>query len=270
MLTLLLLSLALFPQSSPTLRDWNRPIEPFRVEGPLYYVGTVNLTSLLITTPAGHVLIDGGLEETAPIIIENIRKLGFRIEDVRILLCTHAHLDHAGGLARLKAASGARVYAGAADVELLARGGRGDFAFGDGSPFPAVKADVGVHDGDEVALGDVRFRAVATPGHTRGCTTWTFSLKTDGRERRVVMVGGTSAPGYRLIDNPNYPGIVADYEATFRKLRSLDSDVAFQGHENLDAERLARRPFVGPAVLREVVDRAEAAFRKQLMEQAAR
>ncbi len=270
MLTLLLASLALLPQSSPAFRDWNRPVEPFRVEGPLYYVGTVNLTSLLITTPAGHVVIDGGLEETAPIVIENIRKLGFRIEDVKILLSTHAHLDHAGGLARLKAASGARLYAGAADVDLLARGGRGDFAFGDASPFPAVTADVAVHDGDEVALGEVRFRAVATPGHTRGCTTWTFRVRSDGRERRVVMIGGTSAPGYRLIDNPKYPGIVADYEATFRKLRSLEADVALQGHENLDAERLRTRPFIDPAALREVVDRAEAAFRKQLMEQAAR
>lgn len=267
--TLVLLAL-LVPQASPTFRAWNKPVEPFRVAGSLYYVGTENITSLLVTTPKGHLLIDGGLEETGPIIIDNIRKLGFRVEDVRILLSTHAHADHAGGLARLKAVSGARLYAGARDVELLAAGGRGDFAFGDTLPFPPVKADVGVRDGEEIELGGVTVRAVATPGHTKGCTTWTFTVNDNGTPRRVVMIGGTSAPGYQLVGNTKYPGIVSDFDTTFRKLQALPADIVFEGHGfafDLGARRLGKRPFVDPGALGESVDRAKTDFKKALREQ---
>ncbi|MBP1635433.1 MAG: Beta-lactamase [Acidobacteria bacterium] len=270
MFTALAVVLALLPQSSPAFRAWNEPIEPFRVAGPLYYVGPKDITSLLVTTPAGHALIDGGLEESAPIIIENVRKLGFRIEDVKILLSTHAHADHAGGLARLKAASGARLYAGAADVDLLRRGGRGDFAFGDTLPFPAVEAGVAVRDGQEVALAGVRFRAIATPGHTKGCTSWTFTVEDGGVSRRVLMIGGLTAPGYRLVNNAGYPRIVEDFEGTFRTLRSLPADIVFEGHGfafDLEARRQGKRPFVDPGALKQSVDKAEAAFRKALQEQ---
>lgn len=270
MVAALAVILAILPQATPAFRAWNDPIEPFRVAGPLHYVGPKDVTSLLVTTPAGHVLIDGGLEESAPIVIANIRKLGFRIEDVKILLSTHAHTDHAGGLARLKAASGARLYAGASDVDLLRRGGRGDFAFGDTLPFPAVEADVAMSDGQEVALGGIRFRAVATPGHTKGCTSWAFSIDDGGVARRVLMVGGTTAPGYRLVDNAAYPGIAEDFEGTFRTLRSLQADIVFEGHGfafDLEARRQGKRPFVDPGALKESVDRAEAAFRKALGEQ---
>jgi metallo-beta-lactamase class B len=272
MLTTLVLVLSVAAQASAQLLEWNRPVEPFRVAGPLYYVGTENITSLLVTTPAGHVLIDAGLDESAPIILGNIRKLGFRVEDVRILLCTHAHLDHAGGLARIKAATGARIYIGAADADLLERGGRGDFAYGDTLLFPAVKADEQVRDGQEVAIGGLRFRAVATPGHTRGCTTWTFPVKDGAVDRRVVLIGGTSAPSYRLVDNAAYPTIAADFEATFGRLRALSADITFEGHGvtfDLDARRHGKRPFVDPPAYLQAVDRAESAFRKLLAEQQA-
>lgn len=270
MLSALAVILALLPQSSPAFRAWNEPIEPFRVAGPLYYVGPRDITSLLVTTPAGHVLIDAGLEESAPIVAANIRTLGFRIEDVKFILSSHAHADHAGGLAALKAASGARLFAGAADVELLRRGGRGDFAFGDTLPFPAVEADVAARDGQEVALGGIRLRAVATPGHTKGCTSWAFTIDDGGVERQVLMIGGTTAPGYRLVGNASYPGIVEDFERTFRTLRALRADIVFEGHGfafDLEARRQGRRPFVDPAALKESVDRAEAAFHKTLAEQ---
>jgi len=267
----LLLTLALIPQSSPdTFRAWNKPVAPFRVAGPVYYVGTENITSLLITTPAGHILVDGGLEESAPIIERNVQALGFRVSEIRILLSTHAHADHAGGLARLKALSGARLYAGAADVELLARGGRGDFAFGDTLPFPPVVADVAVRGGEEIVLGGVRVRAHATPGHTRGCTTWVLAVEDQGIARRVAMIGGTTAPGYRLVGNKDYPGIVADFEGTFRALRAIEADIVFEGHGfafDLEARRLGTRPFVDPTAMAVTVGRAEAAFRKQLKEQ---
>lgn len=270
MLIALTVALALLSQSSPAFRAWNEPIEPFRVAGSLYYVGPKDITSLLVVTPAGHVLIDGGLEESAPIVIANIARLGYRIEDVKVLLSTHGHTDHAGGLARLKAASGARLHAGALDVALLERGGLGDFAFGDGLPFPPVKVDVAVRGGEEAALGGVRFTAVATPGHTKGCTSWAFTIEDGGVPRRVVMIGGTSAPGYRLVNNTAYPRIVEDFEATFRTLRSLRADIVFEGHGfafDLEARRQGKRPFVDAGALKESVDRAEAAFRKALAEQ---
>jgi metallo-beta-lactamase class B len=270
MLTTLVLVLSVAAQASPQFREWNQPVQPFRVAGPLYYVGTANLTALLVTTPAGHVLIDAGLEESAPIIIENIRALGFKVEDVRILLSTHAHLDHAGGLARIKAASGARLYAGAADTVQLQRGGRGDFQYGDSMPFEAVKVDVSVRDGQEFSVGNLRITAVATPGHTKGCTSWAFTIDDGGVSRRVLMIGGTTAPGYRLVGNPSYPTIAADFEATFKRLRSLRADIVFEGHGfafDLESRRLGKRPFVDPKALDEAVDRAESAFRKLLAEQ---
>jgi metallo-beta-lactamase class B len=265
----LALSLAA-PQASAQFREWNQPIEPFRIAGPLYYVGPANITSLLVATPSGHVLVDGGLEETAPIVIENIRKLGFRVEDVRVILSTHAHTDHAGGLARLKAVTGAKLYAGAADVDLLARGGRGDFAFADTLPFPPVKADVAVEDGREITFGGLVIRAISTPGHTKGCTTWSFAVKDGETTRRVVMIGGTTAPGYTLVGNTSYPSIATDFEATFRKLRALPADIVLEGHGfafDLEAKRTGRKPFVDTAAMKETADRAEAAFRKQLQEQ---
>jgi metallo-beta-lactamase class B len=267
---LVLASLFFAPQASAQFRAWNQPIEPFRVAGPLYYVGTENITSLLVATPAGHILVDAGLEETAPIVISNLRALGFRIEDVRIILSTHAHVDHAGGLAALKLASHARLYAGAADVPLLARGGKGDFAFGDSLPFPPVTADVGVKDGDEVELGGVRIRAIATPGHTQGCTTWSLTIDDGGTRRRVLMVGGTSAPGYRLVRNAEYPEIVRDFQSTFRALGALQADIVFEGHGfafDLEARRAGRRPFVDPTALSQSVDRAEREFLRQLKQQ---
>jgi metallo-beta-lactamase class B len=270
MLATLALVLSVVAQASPQFREWNQPLQPFRVAGPLYYVGTANLTALLVTTPAGHVLIDAGLEESAPIIIENIRTLGFKVEDVRVLLSTHAHLDHAGGLARIKAASGARLYAGAADAVLLERGGRGDFAYGDTLTFPPAAVDVAVRDAQEVEFGGLRFRAVATPGHTKGCTTWTFAIPDGGAAREVVMIGGTTAPGYRLLDNAAYPTMASDFEATFRRLRTLRADIVFEGHGSafdLESRRLGKRPFVDPKALDEAVDRAESAFRRQLAEQ---
>lgn len=266
------LSATVHAQQSPMFREWNRPVPPFRIAGPLYYVGMAQVTSLLIATPQGHILVDGAFAESASQIVENVRTLGFKPEEIRILLSTHAHLDHAGGLAELKAKTGARLYAGAEDVPLLARGGRGDFAFGDDSPFPPVTADAAVKDGEEVKLGDVTVRAIATPGHTMGCTSWAVTIREQGRPLRVLMVGGTSAPGYRLVDNAKYPAIVADFERTFARLKAEACDIFLEGHGfffGLDEKKAGRRPFVDPEGYLASLARAEQAFRRQLEQQQA-
>jgi metallo-beta-lactamase class B len=259
-------------QPTAQFREWNRPIPPFRVAGPLYYVGVAQVTSLLLTTGHGHILIDGAFAESAGRILDNVRTLGFRPEDIKVLLSTHAHLDHAGGLAEIKARTGARLYAGAADAPLLARGGRGDFAFGDTLPFPPVTVDVPMKDGDVVELGGVTVRAIATPGHTMGCTSWSFTVDDGGKPLRVLVLGGTTAPGYKLVDNAAYPTIAADFERTFARLEGEAVDVFFEGHGfqfGLDEKRARKRSFVDPEGFRARIAEAERAIREALEQQRA-
>ena len=268
------LAAATFASAQPTaqFREWNRPIPPFRVAGPLYYVGVAQVTSLLLTTGQGHILIDGAFEQSAGRILDNVRTLGFKPEDVKVLLSTHAHLDHAGGLAEIKARTGARLYAGAPDAPLLARGGRGDFAFGDTLPFPPVTVDVPVKDGDLVELGGLTVRAIATPGHTMGCTSWSFTVDEGGKPLRVLVLGGTTAPGYRLIDNAAYPTIAADFERTFARLKNEAVGVFFEGHGfqfGLDEKRAGKRSFVDPEGYRVRIAEAGRAIREQLEKQRA-
>jgi metallo-beta-lactamase class B len=257
-------------QQSAQWREWNRPVAPFRIAGPLYYVGMANVTSLLVTTSQGHILVDGALEESAGRILDNVRALGFKPEEIRVLLSTHAHTDHAGGLAAIKAATGARLHAGAADAPLLARGGKGDFAFGDELAFPPVSVDVAVEDGQRVELGGLSVRAIATPGHTPGCTSWAFTIDDAGKPVRVLVLGGTSAPGYRLVKNEKYPAIAADYEQTFAKLERESVDLFLEGHGaafGLEDKMAKRRPFVDPAGYRARLAEAERAFHEELEKQ---
>lgn len=244
-------------QDSEAWREMNRPVEPFRIAGPLYYVGASDVTAFLVTTPRGHVLIDGGFAETAPLIRDAIAALGFDVRDVRVLLNSHAHLDHAGGLAALRAWSGAEVVASRADAPLLERGGLGDDVLGDGAPFPAVPVDRRIDDGDTVELGDVVLTARVTPGHTRGCTSWDLTVPDGDRRLRVVAVCSlTILPGARLTGpEATYPGIAADFARSIDALAALPADVFLASHGSffgLDAKRAAlaadpsRNPFVDP------------------------
>src|SRR5262249_41469883 len=142
--------------------------------GNLYYVGTQGLASYLVTTPAGHILINSDLEANVPQIRDSVVTLGFKIEDVKILLVSHAHFDHVAGSAALKKLTGARYMVMDADVSVVESGGKTDFQYGDGTHYPPTKVDRVLHDGDEVKLGDATLVAHLTPGHTRGCTTWTL------------------------------------------------------------------------------------------------
>lgn len=263
-------------QSDPTWRSWNQPVAPFRIVGNVYYVGTNELACFLVTTPKGHFLLDAGFEETAPLIEDSIRALGFRVEDVRYLLNSQAHIDHAGGLARLQRDSGAQLVASAADAPVIAGGGKGGYPFADHSWTPA-RVDRGLKDGESLELGGVTLTAHLTPGHTRGCTTWTLTASEGKKGYAVVFAGSLSVlPGVKLVANPDYPSIAQDFEHSFGVLRALPCDVFLSAHAGFfdmqgKRERLAAHPegnpFVDPKGYRKYLDQAEAAFRKRLAEE---
>ena len=217
---------------TPDHRAWNEPAEPFRIIGPIHYVGTFDLASYLISTRAGHIVMDSGLESDAAQLQRSIEALGFSVNDVRILLNTQAHFDHAAGLAALKRMSGARMLASAEDAVLLEAGGHNDPAFGDTLTFPPVEVDQIIKDGERVTLGEVTLTAHLTPGHTKGTTSWTMTIQERGRELSVVFAGSTSVPSQDmpLVNNPRYPDIADDYKRTFAFLQSLTPDVFLTQH----------------------------------------
>jgi metallo-beta-lactamase class B len=247
LLAALILTSSLLAQSTPLKRydpDWNRPATPHQVIGPIYFVGTNNLAVFLITTPEGHILMDPGYEETVPLVKASIRTLGFKYEDIKVLLNTQAHFDHAAGLAQVKRETGARLMASAADAELLEAGGRGDFLFGDRYTFPPVKVDRVFKDGEVIELGNARLTARLTPGHTKGATTFTMTADERGRAYQVIFAASTTInDGTRLIDNPTYPHIVEDWERAYAILESLSPGVWVSQHTNVFDEtgKLARQ-----------------------------
>lgn len=263
-------------QADETFRSWNQPVKPFRIIGNIYYVGASEVTSFLITTPDGHILLDSGFPETVPQIEQNIIALGIRLEDVKFLINSHAHYDHAGGLAELKELTKAKLLASESDAALLANGGKGDFSFGDRLSYKPVKADRILRDGENVKLGGTVLTAHLTPGHTKGCTTWTMNVSDNGKNYNVVFVGSTSVPGYKLIDNAEYPNIVADYKQTFRRMKKLPADVFLASHGNffglqekikLLAQNSNQNPFVDPKGYKDFLKRTEKEFRAQLKKQ---
>ena len=220
----------LFAQADETSRNWNKPVAPFRIAGNLYYVGAVEITSYLITTPEGHFLLDGGFVETAPQIERNITKLGFQLTDVKFLLNSHAHFDHSGGLAELKKVTGAKFVASERDAPLLRSGGHGDFRFGDTLTFPPIAPDQIVHDGEALQLGNQIMIAHLTPGHTMGCTTWTTKIHAENKVYDVVFVGSQSALDYKFVGQESYAGITDDFERSFALLKHLPCDIFLASH----------------------------------------
>jgi metallo-beta-lactamase class B len=260
------------PSSSlpSTASEWNTPFEPFHLAGPIHYVGTADLAAFLIVTPQGHILVDGALPEGAPLIQQSIRALGFKVEDVKVLLTTQAHYDHVGSLAAMQQASGGQVMAMEGDAELIAAGGRGDYLFGDRYPFPAVKVDRVLKHGDTVSLGGITLRALHTPGHTKGSTTWQTAIVDDGRPLTVIFPASTSVnPGTVLPSMPTYPNVGADYERTFRMQFELRPDIWLGGHGSFFGlkDKRARQkagevnPFVDPAGWKASLERRWAAHK---------
>ena len=258
-------------QADSASRAWNQPVTPFRLIDRIYYVGATDISSYLIATDDGLIVIDGGFVETAPQILRNIRALGFKPEDVKILLISHPHYDHVGGIAELKRVTGARLLVSAADAPMLARGGLDDFGFANRFPFPAVRPDSTFADGAIISLGGIALTANITAGHTRGCTSWTTTARDNGQEQNVLFLCSTSVPGYQLIGNPKYPNIVQDYESSFARLRTLRCDVLLGAHGNffgLTEKRGAlqsgakQNPFIDPAGCRRDIADSERAFRR--------
>ncbi len=252
---------------------WREPFPPFRIAGPIHYVGTRGLAAYLVRTSEGHILIDGALPVSGARIVEAIEALGVAARDVRVLLNTQAHFDHVGTLAHLKAATGGRVVAMRGDEGILASGGKTDYLFG-GTPayhFPPVQVDEIVRDGHEVSLGGVTLRAHHTPGHTPGSTTWTTTIDEGGRPYRVVFAGSTYVnPGTRLVRNPSYPGILDDYRKALRVQEGLEIDIFLAAHGSQfdferKRERAARegvRAFVDPEGFRKGIAGSRARLEK--------
>ena len=267
-------------------RNRSIPDEPFHIAGNLYYVGSTGVTSFLITGPAGHVLIDGGYPETAPLIIGSIAKLGFDIKDVKVLLNSHAHFDHVGGLRELQQASGAKVWISERDAGIVAAGGAGDRAFGflrhfGVGRFPAPRIDHRFKDGDTVRVGPLALTAHVTAGHTAGCTSWSFPVRHGDRDLLAVDVCSLSLlPFMSLVEPESYPGIRSDFERSFQTLRGLPADIFLGAHggffdmERKRAERAAAedpaQPFIDRVGYRRYIDRAEELFRQELAKQQRR
>jgi metallo-beta-lactamase class B len=274
LLALLLLQTAPGPQSSSGLD--NTPVPPYRITDHVYYVGAGDIASYLITTSDGHILIDGGLEATAPLIQASVEALKFKMSDIKVLLNTQAHFDHAAGLARLKALTGARLMISQQDAPGIEDGGRNDFILkGPENFFPPVKVDRRLRDGDVVRLGNMTLTARLTAGHTKGSTTWTFDDTDRGTTRRIVVLGGLAIlPGTRVTGMPEYPTIQSDYERTFEVLKRMPVDIFLGAHRGYydGAKKAAQlraapdgpNPFIDPAGFRAAVAAAEKSFRDQL------
>ena len=231
-----------------TIQNWSLPFEPRRIVGNIYYVGTNLISSFLIVTPEGHILLDTGHIQMLSQVEANIEKLGFKSKDVKILLNSHAHFDHCGGFAEFKRQTGAAIVASKLDGELMVQGGKGDFYWGDDLAYEPVTPDRYVADGERVELGGVSLVGHLTPGHTKGCTSWSTRVNEAGKELDVLFLCGLTVSPYKLTNNERYPNIVDDVRNTFTRLRGMHADVMLAPHGfYFDLEGKAARQTKGGA-----------------------
>ena len=258
--------------------DWTEPFPPFRIAGNLYYVGSKGLASYLITTPQGNILINSDLEANVPMLEASIEKLGFKFTDTKILLISHAHFDHDAGSAKIKELTGAKYMVMDADVPVVESGGKLDFQYGDRPEFlyRPTKVDRVLHDGEEVRLGGTVLVAHLTPGHTKGCTTWSMQVADGGKTYNVVIVGSPNVnPGYNLVNNKNYPQIADDYVRMWAVLKSLPCDIflgAHGGYFGLEEKYPLMKdgganPFIDPSGYKKYVAEKEQEFDTELARQ---
>ncbi|PYS20341.1 MAG: subclass B3 metallo-beta-lactamase [Acidobacteria bacterium] len=284
-LSIVMSSVILSAQTSPLSPEsraqfhgqMSEPVEPFRIIGNIYYVGARNIASYLITTPQGHIMIDTGTREMHSVIRANLDKLGFKLQDIKILLSGHAHFDHVQGHAAMKKATGAKVMAIGEDAAALAAGA-------DKSPlgdegWDPVAVDRVLKDGDTVTLGGTTLRAVWTPGHTPGCTTWTTTVQDRGKPYSVVFqaCGGPNA-GVKLVGNTKFPTLIEDTLRSFRVQKTLKPDIYLPMHpESLFAGKVERikageipNPLLNPEGYTKLIADTEASFQKRIEEERAK
>jgi len=251
------------------------PFPPHRIAGNLYYVGSVEYASYLVATPRGHILINPSFEESVPLIEAAVSRLGFRFSDIRILLTSHAHADHIAGCAAAVERSGARVMIMRGDEGVVASGGEGDFQYS--SRYRPCKVARVLKDGDAVELGGAKLVARLTPGHTRGCTTWTMRVADGGAVLDAVIIGSPNVnSGYQLVGNAKYPRIADDFRRTFAVLKSLKCDLFLGAHgAYYGLEEKHRRlgkganPFIDPEGYKAWVADRERLFLEKLAAQQA-
>jgi len=224
--------------------DWDKPAPPVRIHGNTYLVGTCGISAILITGTDGDILIDGGPEEAATLIANNIRSLGFSLGEVKILLHSHEHFDHVGGLAKLQQLTGAQLYASAPAAKVLETGlaSADDPQEGINKPFPPARVDRIIRDGEQVRLGNLVLTAVATPGHTPGALSWRWGSCQGGVCRQIVYADSLTPKSndtYRFSDHPAY---LAAYRASIAKIASLDCEILLSPHPSASdmVKRLAR------------------------------
>lgn len=270
-----------FQPLSAQPEGWTTPFPPFRIIGPLYGVGMQDLSVFLITTDEGHILINTGLKESIITIQENMATLGFRLEDVKILLSQQSHYDHVEALADIKEMTGAQMLATAADAQVLEDGGLSDPISGSDNrfKFKPVKVDRIIQQGDIIELGDVRLVVHEHPGHTQGSSSYTFIADEGDRAYKVGILNiGTINPGVQLVDEPTYPEIAKDFAYTYAVQKSMELDIwvaAHNSHYSLDGKWQPGQPydpntFVDPDGLLNVIQFLENAINRQLREEQRR
>jgi metallo-beta-lactamase class B len=270
--TALLATIAL-PLCAAIDEAWRKPFPAHRVVGNLYYVGTSDLACFLITTPEGHMLINTGLADSVPLIRASVQSLGFKFEDIKMLLTMQAHFDHVAGMAEVKRITGAKMIATEGDAPVLEDGGKSDFHFGKDYWFAPVKVDRVIKDGEKVRLGGTELTTHLTPGHTKGSVTYSLSVADSGRVYRVLIANmGSINPGVLLAGNKKYPGIAEDYARTFRVQKALACDVFVCAHASMYQLQSKYRPgapydpktFVDPDGYKRAVAHYEKVYLDQL------
>ena len=274
-----LLILVSIGQVNAQTENWTKPFPGFRVIGNLYAVGTYDLSVFLITSDAGHILINTGLEDSTPLIKANIESLGFRLDDVKILLIMQAHYDHTGALAEIKALTGAEMWATADDKPVLEDGGFSDPQFGGSQLFKPIKVDHVIKEGDVIELGSTHLTVLEHPGHTAGSSSYTMQVNERGRDYNVAIVNmGTINEGKRLIVDPTYPGVADDFASTYKKQKVMNIDVWVAAHgsqyglHNKYKSGQAYSPdtFVDPKGFLLEVERLEKLYREQVAKERAK
>ena len=254
---------------------WTRATDPFPIVGPISYVGSEGLAAYLIRTPAGAILMDGTMAENVPAIERNIAASGVRMRDVKLILLSHAHFDHAAGVAGLQKASGAELVVGRGDASAMRTGVPPGETTYTAVNFPPAQVGRAVRDGDRVTLGGVTLTAIATPGHTPGCTSWSMRVVERGRPLDVLFLCSMTVAGNKLFGNRRYPTIVADFRRSFARIAGVHADVVLPFHPEF-GDVMARHQrkaggqtdaFVAPELLPKLVADARAAFDAELARQ---